>query len=367
MLILTIFFTLPRMTSAENQQSTSSSKRFEKALPGYRFSFPRDHGSHPSYLIEWWYFTGNLQSEMGNAYGYELTFFRRGIENRFENKNPSRWTVRDIYLAHFAVTDIGGKNFYYDEKMSREAIGKAGAKEEKMDVWIDHWSLVQEGEAMLLRAGNDEFRIALALQPEKPLVIHGTEGISRKQAESDAATHYYSFTRLKTSGKLTTYGKEAAVSGLSWMDHEFGSSMLGEDQMGWDWFSIQLDDGSEYMFYQIRRRSGGKDEASSGTAVFPNGKTRHLSASDFSLTPLSHWKSQKSGGNYPIEWNISVPSEGLILTSEPVLAEQELITSKSTRVTYWEGASNFVGKKRGRPIAGKGYVELTGYAKDLKE
>lgn len=345
----------------------AESSRFKKALPGYTFVFPRDHGNHPDYLIEWWYFTGNLMSEDGHAFGYELTFFRRGIDNKHTDENPSKWAVRDIYLAHFAISDISEKNFYYDEKISRKALGKAGSESGQMRVWIDDWSATQNKAGMTLRAGNGTFKIALTLTPEKPLVIHGHAGISKKGEESAAASHYYSFTRLKTEGKLVAAGKENAVSGLSWMDHEFGSSLLGSEQVGWDWFSMQLDDGSEYMFYQIRQKDGGKDPVSSGTVIFRDGKKKHLKAGDFTLKPLTFWKSEKSGANYPVAWQISVPSEKLLLKSIPRLFAQELITNKSTRVNYWEGASIFKGKKEGRDISGKGYIELTGYGKHLKE
>ncbi len=345
----------------------AESGHFEKALPGYEYAFPRDHGSHPDYLIEWWYFTGNLSAEDKSSYGYELTFFRRGVENPQTEQNPSRWTVKDIYLAHFAVTDIAGKTFYYDEKISREAIGKAGANTDKMQVWIDQWSAIQTGDTMQLSAGDKNWTLDLNLTPLKPLVIQGEAGISKKGEAEGAASHYYSFTRLQTEGTLFVNGKKTPVSGLSWMDHEFGSALLGEGQVGWDWFSIQLDDGSEYMFYQIREKDGGKDPISSGSVIFPDGTKRHLKAGDFTLTPQSFWKSPKSGANYPLEWTISVPSEQLILSAKPALEDQELVTNKSTRVVYWEGASLFTGEKAGQPITGKGYIELTGYAAALRD
>ncbi len=350
---------------AWNEPAKAASDAFTKAMPGYTFSFPRDHGSHPDYLIEWWYFTGNLSSEKGKSFGYELTFFRRGIENKFKDQNPSLWSVHDVYLAHFAVTDIAEKQFYYDEKISRAALGKAGAKIGKMDVWIDRWSAAQEGDQIRLKAGDDQWGIEFILNPAKPLVVHGEQGISKKGEERGAASHYYSFTRLETSGTLITNGKAEQVSGLSWMDHEFGSLLLGEGQVGWDWFSIQLDDGSEYMFYQIRETAGGKDPISSGTIIFPDGTTQDLKANDFKLTPTSYWKSKLSDATYPLHWEISVPSESLTLTAKPVLNQQELITTRSTRMTYWEGATDFHGQKKGKKLKGKGYIELTGYAGKL--
>ncbi len=347
-------------------QAFAESGRFEKARTGYTYNFPRDHGSHPDFLIEWWYFTGNLTAKNGAPYGYELTFFRRGIENTQGKNNPSKWTVRDIYLAHFAVTDIGNKTFYYDEKISREGIGKAGALTDKMEVWIDRWSAVQNGETMLLSAGDKSWKLDLTLTPLKPLVIQGEGGISKKGEVDGAASHYYSFTRLQSKGTLIVNGEEVSVSGLSWMDHEFGSALLGDGQVGWDWFSIQLDDGSEYMFYQIREKDGQKDPISSGSIIFPDGTKQHLKAKDFTLTPQAFWKSPKSGATYPLEWTLSVPSERLTLSAKPALKDQELVTNKSTRVVYWEGASLFKGEKDGQAIQGKGYIELTGYARALQ-
>lgn len=340
----------------------------QQAAPGYRFSFPRDHGAHPNFRTEWWYFTGNLTAD-GKAYGYELTFFRRGVDSPQTEKNPSRWAIRDLYFAHFALTDGEEKRFYHTEKISREAIGKAGAKSNRLEVWIDRWRAAQnsDGTVHLQAAAEEEkgsagWKIDLLLHPDKPLVIHGTDGISRKGGEPGQASHYLSFTRLQTEGTISIDGKERPVSGLSWMDHEFSSSMLNQNQVGWDWFSIQMEDGREVMLYQIRTADGGKDPFSSGTIIEPDGTARHLPADAFTLTPLRNWTSKKSGGNYPVAWRIEIPSERLILESEPMLEDQELITSRSTRVAYWEGAGRFRGTKEGNSIQGKGYIEMTGYA-----
>ncbi len=369
LVVAMFFFSAPIPLMAEG---THAGKRFEDARPGYAYVFPRDHGSHPKFQIEWWYFTGNLESKDGKEYGYELTFFRRGIANPKVLENPSRWAVREIYLAHFAVTDPSEGRFHYQEKISREAIGKAGAKENRLEVWIDHWHAVQDGEQFRLRAGgvfqkSEDWRIDLRLTLSKPLVIHGKSGISRKGEEKGQASHYYSFTRLDTSGFLWVDGKEERVTGSSWMDHEFSTSILNPAQIGWDWFSIQLDDQSEVMIYQIRRKGGEKDPVSSGTIVFSDGRSRHLAADDFSLTPIQNWKSEESGAVYPVGWKIEIPSEQLVLTSKPLLQDQELITAASTRVTYWEGASRFEGTKAGKTISGKGYIELTGYAEPFTD
>lgn len=348
---------------------------FESAKPGYRFSFPKDHGAHPGFRTEWWYFTGHLRSEEGEEYGYELTFFRQGNDHPEVLKNPSRWAPRQLYFAHFAVTDLPQKRFYYHDRISREAIGKAGAKTDRLEVWIDRWRAVQEGETIRLQAeeglsgkeSSGKLKIDLTLSPLKPPVVHGKEGISKKGEDEGQASHYYSLTRLETKGSLRIGGREEKVLGLSWMDHEFGSAILNSRQIGWDWLSIQLDDGTDVMLFQIRREEGAIDRESSGTIVAPDGRSRHLAAGDFTMTPVEHWKSAESGANYPVGWKIEVPSERLFLESQPALPDQELITSRSTRIVYWEGASRFRGTKRGEPIDGKGYIELTGYAAPLNE
>lgn len=369
-----ILFFLIAPGAAERPVAALSSRPFETAQPGYRFSFPRDHGAHFNFKTEWWYFTGNLTSG-GKEHGYELTFFRRGVDLPQEAaENPSRWAVRDLYFAHFALTDAEGKRFYNTDKISREAIGKAGARPDRLEVWIDRWRAVQESDGTLhLQAeaeGEGEegrWKIDLLLTPDKPPVIHGTEGISRKGGEPGQASHYISFTRLSTRGTISIDGKERPASGLSWMDHEFSSSMLNKNQVGWDWFSIQLEDGREVMLYQIRTVNGGKDPFSGGTVVEPDGTVRPIPAEAFRLTPLRRWKSKKSGGDYPVAWGIEIPAEQISLESEPILEDQELITSKSTRVAYWEGASRFRGKKEGKVIQGKGYIEMTGYAEPFNK
>jgi predicted secreted hydrolase len=342
---------------------------FQFATAGYRYNFPRDHGSHPTYRTEWWYYTGHLHSKIGRAFGFELTFFRRGVPPDEIKTLPSKWSVKDLYLAHFAVTDISGKRFHFSEKFSREGLGKAGADESRLRVWIDDWraeASIELAASHTLAAHDETHALALTLQPAKPLVTHGAAGISRKGKEVGQASHYYSFTRLATSGKLTIDGESFDVTGTSWMDHEFGSAELGADQVGWDWFSIQLEDDTELMLYRMRRKDGSSDLASSGTAVSPDGRTRHLEVTDFQIESTGTWTSPESKATYPSRWRLKFPSLDLVLDVTPLLADQELRTSRSTKVSYWEGAVAVTGTKQGRPVKGQGYVELTGYAERLK-
>ena len=349
--------------------SNPPSPPFQSATAGYRYEFPRDHGSHPSYRTEWWYYTGHLRSKTGRSFGFELTFFRRGVQPEDIKTLPSKWSLQHIYLAHFAVTDITGKRFHFSEKLSREGLGKAGADESRLRVWIDKWSVEAEPNATgvhTLVARDETHALTLKLEPSKPPVAHGAAGISQKGKDVSQASHYYSFTRLATTGSLTIDGEQFEVSGTSWMDHEYGSSELGADQVGWDWFSIQLEDHTELMLYRMRLKDGSTDLASSGTAVSADGRTQHLEVSDFQITSTGTWTSTESKATYPSRWQLRFPAIDLVLEVTPLLADQELRTSRSTKVSYWEGAVAVTGTKQGKPVKGQGYVELTGYTERLK-
>ncbi|HEY6085607.1 MAG TPA: lipocalin family protein, partial [Nitrospira sp.] len=292
------------------------------------------------------------------------TFFRRGIPTEQIKTLPSRWSITQLYLAHFAVTDPVQHRFRYAEKISRAGLGKAGADPDRLHVWIDRWSAESpvNSEHHRLVAAESELAIDLDLLPEKPPVIHGLGGISHKGTESGQASHYYSFTRLATTGTITIGGESFDATGTSWMDHEFGSADLGENLVGWDWFSVQLDDHRELMLYRLRRADGSADPVSSGTIIDRDGRGRHLSIGDFTLEPLSYWTSTTSKARYPQCWRLVIPSEQLSLDLQPRMAAQELVTSRSTQVTYWEGAIEVTGSAHGQAIKGEGYMELTGYA-----
>lgn len=355
---------------AETGEATSAAgeAEYRLALPGYRYEFPRDHGSHDRFRTEWWYFTGHLDGRDGRRLGYELTFFRRAVRPRPPDAQASRWAIHQVYLAHFAISDLHEDRFLYAEKVSRAALGKAGAEPGGLKVWIDRWSakaVTPDHGVLSLQAATDGFEIALRLTPMKPPVIHGLEGVSRKGAGRGRASHYYSFTRLETAGTVRVGTETLPVTGTSWMDHEFGSADLGEDQVGWDWFSIQLEDRTEFMFYRLRRLDGAADPASSGTFITAGGRARHLTTDGVTMTVRDHWVSRESGARYPSGWRLEVPSLDLSLTVSPLMANQELITGKSTQVTYWEGAVSVEGTREGAPVRGQGYVELTGYAERL--
>jgi predicted secreted hydrolase len=363
-LLFTLLFTASR-TYAED---------FKRALPGRTFSFPQDHFSHPEFKTEWWYYSGHLQRKDSDekTHGYQLTFFRTALK-RETKVEKSKWSIQDLYFAHLALTDESKKRFEYREKISRGSLGEAGAasyeKDEKpFRVWIEDWSIEGKGPAMrdhFLRGGDQDFGIELLLTPERKPVVHGQNGISQKAEGEGNASHYYSITRLNTAGKIFLKKKEIPVQGRSWMDHEFGSAQLREYQIGWDWFSIQLENGVDLMIYQIRHQDGKADPHSSGTIILQNGTYHHLPLKEFHVQSLDRWKSKKSAATYPSKWRIKVPAQGIELILVPTVKDQELITQESTRVTYWEGSVKVEGKYRETPIRGMGYVELTGYAKPL--
>lgn len=332
---------------------------WREALPGYQFAFPRDHAAHPDYRIEWWYYTGNLATADGRRFGYQLTFFRTGLTP--EPSNLSRWTVRDLYMAHFALSDLTNQKFSAFEKLNRAGVGEAGAETNHYRVWNEGWEARLEGDQHVLSAAEGNMQLALTLAPEKAPIIHGEHGVSKKGAAVGNASHYYSLTRLRTTGTLTIDGEELAVSGFSWMDHEFGTSFLESEQVGWDWFSLQLHDGRELMLFQIRRADGSIDPHSSGTLVEPDGRTTHLSQAEFTLTPSQPWRSPVSGASYPMTWKVTVPAHGLHFLVRAAFPGQELQTAASTGVIYWEGSTIVSSDDAAQEILGRGYVEMTGY------
>ncbi len=334
---------------------------WKQALPGYQFDFSRDHANHPEHKIEWWYYTGNLTAKDGQRFGYQLTFFRVGVD--IQPANPSRWAVRDLFMAHLAVTDIDGKQFKYAEKLNRAGIGWAGAEANVYRVWNEDWEAKHnEAKQTLLKAADGDFGIELALAPGKAPTIHGADGVSQKGAQLGNASHYYSQTRMPTRGVITMAGQRFEVAGDSWMDHEFGTSFLEKEQKGWDWLAIQLDDGTDLMLYQFRRSDGALDSHTSGTLVDAAGKATKLAAHEFTLEPLQMWRSPQTRASYPIQWRIKIPSRNIELDIAATMENQELITNGSTGVSYWEGAIVIVGKHAGRAVNGRGYLEMTGYA-----
>lgn len=373
-LVLVAMLTLlgcPSSETAEDSPATSQSARlelttllsgnaegFERAVDPRQFVFPRDHGSHPDFRTEWWYLTGNLATETGRRFGYQFTIFR----NAMTAESPARqsaWATHQIYMGHLALTDVEGQEFHTAERFARGAAGLAGAQLEPFRVWLEDWRLTGEdsGPPFRLKARNGEIEIELDLAPTKPLVLQGDAGLSRKGLQPGNASYYYAFTRMATAGRIRVDGADFEVQGSSWLDREWSTSALEPGQRGWDWFALQLDDGSDLMVYQMRRDDGSPDPASSGSLVDLSGSKEALSQRDFQLEVVDWWTSPHSGARYPAKWRLALPEEELRLRIEPLVSDQELRLS----VLYWEGAVRIEGSRAGRPIAGTGYVELTGY------
>jgi predicted secreted hydrolase len=344
---------------------------YPQAVNKRDFAFPADHGPHPEFRNEWWYVTGNLDSENGRRFGFELTIFRFSLTppGTAIFADGSAWRGNQVYIGHFALTDGGERQFHVAQRYSRGSLGLAGAQAEPFRVWLDDWSIAavrtgrrpqdeyEFGLPWQLQASDGELALDLTLVPQKPPVLNGVDGLSQKAALAGNASYYYSITRLLTEGTVQIGSDQYVVSGLSWLDREWGSNALSKEQEGWDWYALQLSDGSELMFYNLRRRDGSQDMHSAGTLTLADGSSVHLSRDDLTVEVLDTWQSPY-GGRYPIAWQIAVPRYQLSLKIDPVLDAQELVTT----VRYWEGAVDVSGARGANSITGRGYVELTGYA-----
>lgn len=334
--------------------------------------FPKDHGAHPGYRIEWWYYTGNLRAASGEPYGFQLTFFRYQISAPGSEKDwpapHSAWRTQQVYAGQAAISDIARKRHMQSELIARDALGIAGVSQQadQLSVFIKNWSVQIGPERHILKAASDDFSFELGLQPSKPPVLHGQEGYSLKGSTLERASCYYSQTRMRSEGFLTLKGTKIPVQGTSWMDHEFSSAPLEPGIAGWDWFSLQLSDQTEIMIYFLRKQNGDPHSASSGTFIEPSGRSRHLTEEEIQIEVLDHWKSSKSQAVYPARWRLMIFPMSIELTITPKLSDQEMQTLTSTGVTYWEGSVSANGSAGKQPLKGWGYVELTGYAAAFK-
>ena len=349
----------------------SSEEGFKSVTGPCNLVFPRDHGSHPGFRTEWWYYTGNLENKEGYRFGFQLTFFRSQISPMGAEKTwptpTSAWRTQQIYFGHAAITDINGKQHLQAEAAARGALGISGTRTEKSrtDIFIKNWSARIEQDNHRITAQTDNFSVDLMLTPLKSLVMHGDNGYSRKGSTPEKASCYYSYTRLKSKGRLTIGDKTYPVEGLSWMDHEFSTAPLESELSGWDWFSLQLSDHTEVMIFLLRDAKGGLGPASSGTYIDGKGSSIHISKKDFNISILDTWKSPVSHTVYPSRWRIRIFPMDLDVIVNPNLENQEMRTPESTGVTYWEGSVSVTGTKNGKSIRGQGYVELTGYDKPM--
>jgi predicted secreted hydrolase len=352
---------LPAARIAVSEALRGPSEGYARATEPRPFDFPADHGPHPDYRTEWWYYTGNLATAEGRRFGFQLTLFRLAQAPPPAETRPSRWAADQVYMAHFAVTDVAGGRFHPAVRLVRGALDLAGATARPFRVWAEDWSVEGQGDEALpmrLRAAEGPVGIDLVLEGGKPFVLHGERGLSRKGPDPGDASYYYSFTRMPARGTVRVGGEQHAVTGSAWMDREWSTSALGADQVGWDWFAVQLSDGRDLMVYRLRRRDGSIDPFSAGTIVEPGGLARPLYAAEVIVEPLAWWTSPRGGTRYPARWRIAIPRESLALEVMPLVADQEF----AEPVRYWEGAVRVQGQARGRPVEGLGYVELVGYA-----
>ena len=355
--------TLPTLAVSQIDDSSG----FKQARPGYQYQFPRDFYSHDDFRIEWWYYTGHLENDSGRQFGYQLTFFRVALEGTEKIENASKWKIDQAYFAHLAVSDLHEQKFYHFERINRRGVMNAGAKSDRLLVWNEDWVLVDRDQGHRMKAIEKGTGLDLKLTPVKPLVFHGADGISRKGSDEGNASHYFSYTRMKTEGQIFINGESFQVQGLSWMDHEFSSNQLNPELVGWDWFSFQLSDGSEVMLYQLRKKDGSMDAFSSGSMVDPESQNKHLNLKDFTVTVQGFWRSQKTSIRYPSAWLVTLPGRNTQLTVTPDLKDQELSGLRSISGSYWEGSVTAKGIQLGQPVEGKGYVELVGYGKALRQ
>lgn len=336
---------------------------YARALTPLDWQFPRDFGAHPEYQTEWWYYTGNMSDESGRRFGYQFTIFRRAIAPQAA-ADSSEWRSNQLYMGHFAITDVGGQRFFHDERFSRGGADLAGTTSDpRYRVWLEDWQVIaldDAAEQTRITASMDSAALDLTLTQVKPPALQGEGGLSAKSEEPGNASHYYSLTRLLTEGSITLEGQTFTVSGASWKDHEFSTSALGEGALGWDWFGLQFDDQREMMIGQIRLADGGKDPYFGGLFVNADGSTRYLSADDFTIEATATWTSPHTGATYPAGWEMRVDigeDQPLRFSATPQIADQEL---HGGDIAYWEGTVRLSGD-----VTGYGYAELTGYADSM--
>ncbi len=324
---------------------------FAVPQPGRVFEFPRDHGSHPEFRTEWWYITGHLESQNKQRFAFQVTFFRQAAIVKGE----------PLFLAHCALLDENGKTFIHEERLNREG-WDAAASTTTLDVRNGNWSLRMIGDELQLASTiRNEAQLTLTLKATKPLVVFGKDGVSRKGSSPSAASHYLTWPRLDVSGSIRVADQKHDVKGEAWMDHEFSSSQLDEGQVGWDWASMQLNDGREVMVYRMRRADGTSDPAGTTLAwIDKTGAVRHIDATQFTWTTTRTWTSPQTKAAYPI--GARIEAEGQTFVLRPLHDAQEHGGAVSG-LPYWEGACDVL-DARGE-IIGRAFLELAGYAGDL--
>lgn len=352
--------------------AAASPEPFRRAQGTRQWAFPRDHGQHPGYRLEWWYYTGNLATSAGRRFGYQVTFFRLALPSH-DGERASAWAADSLYLAHAALSDVAREEFHSDGRVGRGSLGVSGAATDRHAVWLGPWradALADDPHGVTLSIPAEGFSLDLTLRARKPPALHGDGGLDQKGPQTGQASWYYSLTRLATRGTIAVNGARHPVTGTSWMDHEFGTNQLAAHQAGWDWFAIRLDDGSDLMLYRMRGKDGSTGGFSGGSLVGPDGGVTALTpdrgdGTGYRLEVLRQWRSPRSDASYPVAWRIALPQEEIVLETTPAFDAQELLPGRGVPFPYWEGAITVRGTRAGRPVRGEGYMELTGYAGSL--
>lgn len=357
---LIFLFSQDKVLAPAAQPSFRSDQRhFAQATAPRTWQFPRDHGRHPEFRTEWWYFTGNLQNREGRRFGYQLTFFRTALQPQVVAR-ASRWAFRDAYIGHFAITGVERSQFFYDQRVARGSLNLADAAPEALKVYVGDWSAEERDRIIHLRAEAEFGSITFLLENQLAPVLHGQNGLTRKGHLPGDASQYYSLPRLPTSGALRIGEDVFQIEGTSWMDHEFFTGLEQGEVQGWDWMSLQLSDSTAIMLYMFRAPEGTTLPSSGGTLMYADGTYLPLQRHDFAAKPSAWWKSAKTGGKYPVSWQLKIKNYQLELTT-PV-SNQELDARATTGVIYWEGYVEISGRNGNLPVEGVGYLEMTGYA-----
>ncbi len=341
--------------SLESALGGDADTGFLRAVEHREFNFPEDHGAHDGYRNEWWYITGNLETAQGRTFGYQVTFFRIALTTQIAKARPSRWASSHVWMAHVALTDPQGGRHTAHEKLAREAMDLAGVRRDPFKIWVGEWQLYSPDNSFpwQIEVVGTDFELDLKVDALTRPLLQGDRGLSQKSSKPGNASYYYSITRLKTSGTVKVGAGEYPVTGLSWLDREWSTSALGENQTGWDWFSLQLDEGTDLMFYNLRNREGGSDPYSAGTIVTADNDQVSLDHTNLELIPIRWWTNSK-GAEYPVAWELYIKPQQRKLVVESVINNQEINLS----VNYWEGMVTVTENDR---QIGKGYLELTGY------
>ena len=344
--------------------SLSLSSPMRPATNGWTFSFPRDHGKHGDFEVEWWYVSGNLNSSDGKEWGYQFVIFRRALVHRLGSQTIFRMPF-DGYAGHLVITDITERKHKFFQRQIGSFLNLAGADTDQLRVWLRSWRLEEKDGRILLQADQDDCSLSLELFPGKNPVLHDIKGFETKGEGPPRVSHNYSITSLRTIGQLKWQGNVHSVEGKSWLDREFGTGITAPDLRGWDWFSLGLGNGFEVMVIQIRLLPGDATVSALGTIVFPDGTYRNLKQADFQVSPVDFWTSPQTKACYPMGWEMTIPSLGLKLAVTPAMRDHEILASASTGVDYWEGPVRVSGSMNDQAVSGKGYVELVGYVQSV--